>query len=553
MIRQVVLVGLSGSGKSTVGTEVAALLGWPLIDTDAEITRETGRAIPDLFRECGEPGFREIERGVVHRALARDRVVVSTGGGAVLDPGVWDTSLLGSSESLVVWLDADPDELARRLIAHAEREGAAAARPLLEGDDLPGRLSAMRRERAGAYSQADVVLPADSRSVEAIASDIAELVRLGSGQASEIELRVEGAGSTIRIGAGVRHELPEVIAAHWPRAQAVWVMVDSGLAPHVEPYLEQLKESAPVPVHVQQVPAGESSKSLAGASALYDWMLHGGVTRSDVVVALGGGVVGDLAGFVAATVLRGIGTVQIPTTLLSMVDSSVGGKTGINHSRGKNLIGAFSQPSVVLIDPEFLDSLPEREFRSGWGEIVKHAVIQPSTPGGEDGVLLSVLERNVAALLRRSLPLLPWVIRQNVSLKAAVVEADERESGIRAYLNFGHTIGHAVEASSYALLHGEAVSVGMCGALAVARELGEMEPHGAARIHALIEAFGLPTWAKSDPELVTRLMVSDKKKASGAQTWVVPRTGGGVFLSSQVPIEVVERAVLEVTRPPAIP
>jgi 3-dehydroquinate synthetase len=173
-------------------------------------------------------------------------------------------------------------------------------------------------------------------------------------------------------------------------------------------------------------------------------------------------------------VLRGVGLVQVPTTLLSAVDSSVGGKTGINHSAGKNLIGAFLQPPLVIIDPDLLRTAPPRELRSGWGEVIKHAFIQRSTPGGERNDLLTFLERNAANLMALAEPAISYAIWRNVALKAAVVQEDEREVGIRAYLNFGHTLGHAIEAADYHLLHGEAIAVGMCAAAALGAGMGHV-------------------------------------------------------------------------------
>ena len=198
-------------------------------------------------------------------------------------------------------------------------------------------------------------------------------------------------------------------------------------------------------------------------------------------------------GFVAATVLRGIGLVQVPTSLLAAVDSSVGGKTGINHAAGKNLIGAFFQPPLVLVDTALLRTMPARELRSGWAEIVKHAVIQRSTPGGERGDLPTVLERNAARLLALEEPALSYVVWRNIALKAAVVAADERETGIRAFLNFGHTLGHAIEAADYQLLHGEAVALGMRAAAELGVRCGTCEAADAERIGRLIDLFDLPS------------------------------------------------------------
>ncbi|HWK80084.1 MAG TPA: 3-dehydroquinate synthase family protein, partial [Thermomicrobiales bacterium] len=264
---------------------------------------------------------------------------------------------------------------------------------------------------------------------------------------------------------------------------------------------------------------------------------------------VGGGVVGDLAGFVAATVLRGIGLVQMPTTLLSMVDSSVGGKTGINHPTGKNLIGAFYQPRQVLVDTDLLATLPDREYRSGFGEIVKHGVIEGSTPGGEDGVLLGILERNADALLARQTPVLPWVVRRNIAIKAAVVEADEREANLRAILNFGHTMGHGIEAAGYRMLHGEAISVGMAAALRLSQAVQDADPATVERVETLITRYGLPRTAEVDAERVRTLMAQDKKKSSGKQLWVLLNGANRVEIVRDVPEAAIDAALRSVVDP----
>ncbi len=547
MIRHVVLVGLSGSGKSSVAQWVSELLGWDLFDNDAEIERRTGRTIPELFRDDGEPRFREIESTVLRDALSRERVVIATGGGAVVSPEAWADDLLGSPESLVVWLDALPETLVGRLIEQAAREGSKADRPLLVSGDALEKLTTMRAQRASWYARADVAFDVSNRPCEDISRDVAELARLGRGEESLVTLRVDHAGSAIHVGMGARHRIADLIGVRWPRAQQIWIAVDGNLAAYVQPVIEAIRAQSPARVNVMPVTPGEGSKSLKGVSKLYDWMLGGGVERGDVMVAVGGGMVGDLAGYAAATVLRGIGLVQVPTTLLSMVDSSVGGKTGINHAAGKNLIGAFYQPPEVVIDPELLATLPVRERRSGWAEIIKHGVIEASTPGGTPPVLFDVLERNAMALSTMASPITPWVIRRNVSLKAAVVEADEREAGIRASLNFGHTIGHGIEAAGYSLLHGEAVAVGMAAALAIARELELIDAAFERRVRDVIGAYGLPLHAEVDPRAVREKMSSDKKKAAGKQRWVLPVQAGGVVLTSEVRAESVTRAIARVT------
>ncbi len=540
------MTGLSGSGKSTTGLAVAGALDWELIDTDAEIERVEGRSIPDIFGNDGEAAFREIEANVLRQALGGDRVVIATGGGAVLDESIWSADLLKHPSTLVIWLDAAATTLASRLLRQAGERGDAGGRPLLQGD-VAGRLRSMRAARQEIYARADVVLDVEGRNTVSIASDIAELARLGSGVASVVDLTVENAVSNITVGAATSMEIGERIGSRWQNAQRIWVMIDGNVRPHIDALFRELRSTTGADVHELSVPPGESSKSLASLGALYDWMLGGGVERGDVAVAIGGGVVGDLAGFAAATVLRGIGLVQVPTTLLSMVDSSVGGKTGINHATGKNLIGAFFQPAEVVVDPDLLGSLPEREWTSGWGEIIKHAVIEPSTPAGQEPVLFNALDRNGPALRSRNPLLTAWLIRRNVSLKASVVAADEREAGPRAILNFGHTIGHGIEAAGYSLLHGEAVAVGVCAALHMGVELEMVTQAEAERVRSLMIAFGLPTSADVDPAIVRAKMAHDKKKTSGKQRWVLPVSSGGVEIVQSVPEVVVDRAIASVT------
>ncbi|MBA3274835.1 MAG: AAA family ATPase, partial [Chloroflexia bacterium] len=307
MIRHVVLVGLSGSGKSSVGRCASRDLGWELFDTDAEIERRTGRSIPDLFRDEGEARFREIEAVVLREVLTKEHVVIATGGGAVAAPEAWTPDLLGSPDSFVVWLDAKPATLVDRLETQAANEGAAANRPLLADGDALEKIAAMRERRQASYARADVTLDVTTRSADDVSRDVAELVRLGRGEESLVTLQVANAASAIHIGNGVRHRVGDLIQQRWPRAQQIWAVVDGNLLPHIEPVVESIQSQSAARANVLAVPPGEGSKSLDGVSRLYDWMLNGGVERGDVVVALGGGMVGDLAGYAAATVLRGVG------------------------------------------------------------------------------------------------------------------------------------------------------------------------------------------------------------------------------------------------------
>lgn len=292
-------------------------------------------------------------------------------------------------------------------------------------------------------------------------------------------------------------------------------------------------------VAITAVTPGESSKSLDVVSKLYDWLLDGHCERTSVIIALGGGVVGDLAGFVAATYLRGVPFIQAPTSLLAMVDASIGGKVAVDHPRGKNLIGAFYPPRLVVQDTSLLASLPPRSLREGFAEVIKHGFIM-------DPPMLDILERDADRLLAVDPELITGIVARNAALKAAVVSADEHESGRRAILNYGHTIGHAIEAvSGYGdILHGEAISAGMMAAAAIGQRMGITPPAIAERQHALFQRYGLPLQhADLDATAVIAATAHDKKVSAGRVRWVLLEGEGRPVLRDDVPPDVVRQAV----------
>ncbi|MFQ3663194.1 MAG: 3-dehydroquinate synthase [Chloroflexaceae bacterium] len=370
--------------------------------------------------------------------------------------------------------------------------------------------------------------------------------------ASELTVTTASGAYPVIVAAGALARLPERLTALGQRG-TLWLVSDAAVASTFGASLAARLSQAGYQVQRYTVPSGEASKSQEQLWRLYDWMIGNGVERRDTVLALGGGVVGDLAGYAAATVLRGIAVVQLPTTLLAMVDAAVGGKTGINHPLGKNLIGAFHQPRLVLADTDTLATLPRRELCAGWAEVIKHGVIreaglfsdleQLAAERGWTDAGFSGWNAEDAPLTDR----LTTLIRCAVAVKVAVVNRDEREQGERITLNYGHTIGHAVEAlvGEWALLHGEAVAIGMHAEARIAAAMGLCDPALIERQRRLLAAYGLSVTLPSnlDPEAVLTLALRDKKVRAGRIRWVLPTAIGSVTVRDDVP-ETTVRAVL---------
>jgi 3-dehydroquinate synthase len=311
----------------------------------------------------------------------------------------------------------------------------------------------------------------------------------------------------------------------------------------LQPTLHESLENAGFTTSLASIPGGEENKTVENASRLYDLLLHGAlVERSTPILALGGGVIGDVVGFVAATILRGVPLVQIPTTLLAMVDASVGGKTGVNHSAGKNLIGAFHQPIAVLIDPTVLLTLPPRELRSGLAECIKHDIIR-------DANHFADLEMKINRALKLDMEYLTDLIAHNVAIKAKVVESDPFEKAERAHLNFGHTFGHAIEnVSNYSYAHGECVALGMVAASRLAAALKMLEQNSLDRIVAVIQTAGLPTTGlQLNLDDVMKAMLFDKKVKSGKVCFILPDRIGHVLIRDDVPENMVRNALQSLT------
>jgi shikimate kinase/3-dehydroquinate synthase len=559
--RRIVLTGFSGAGKSLVAPIVARRLAWEVIDTDTLVERGAGKSILDIFRDDGEERFRQLEAEALLAACSREEVVVSSGGGAILRA---ENRRAMADGALVVCLESRPETILRRLEDRAEE--APLDRPLLATADPLARIRELKAARQQLYALCDWAVHTDALSPEEAAEEVVRAWEsLGKAIAADPTRLDAIAAGGLAVPATTLHAVPDGAACVVRTATAacpVFVewdglsslgrrMREAGLT--AQAYLisdedvfalhgaaaESAIAGADIPVATYTVPPGEASKSPETAAAIYDWLIERRAERGHCIVALGGGVVTDLAGYVAATFLRGLPLVQAPTSLLAMVDAAVGGKVAVNHPRAKNAIGAFYQPRFVLADVATLKTLPPREL-TGWAEALKHALIL-------DADLLSFFEEKAEAVLALAPEPTTEAIRRSVAIKAAVVSEDEREeTGRRTLLNYGHTVGHAIEAATgYGRYrHGEADAIGMTAAAAISRAMGLLSEAEEERQRALLERFGLPARAEGvDRDAVLAAMALDKKVRGGAVRWVLLEGLGRAVVRDDVPREAVEAAL----------
>ncbi len=523
--RSVVLVGLMGAGKTTVGRRLAARLGIPFRDADAEVERAAGITIAELFARYGEAEFRRGEQGVIRRLLSGPPIVLATGGGAFMDEA---TRATVRRQAVSLWLRCPLDVLERRVSGRQHR-------PLLREGRPRDILSALMTRRHPIYAEADLVVDCSENSVDHTTDQALDaLLRHVPPQRLPVALSHDR--YEVVIGTELVRRAGALLSPVLPQKRAV-VVTDETVAPlHLPALLAALAETS-IEAAPIVVPPGEASKSLAGYGRLAEAMLALGVERRTAVIALGGGVVGDLAGFAAATVLRGMPLVQVPTTLLAQVDSSVGGKTGINAAVGKNLIGAFHQPVAVLADTDMLRTLPLRELRAGYAEIVKAGLIG-------DPALFEWCESNGAALLAGDAVVQAEAVRRACAFKAAVVGEDEREqmTNGRALLNLGHTFGHALEAEmgyDNSLLHGEAVGIGLRLAFRLSVRLGLCPAADAERVTLHLQRMGMKARIGDcgrpvAADALVAHMRRDKKMRDGRLAFVLVRGIGQAFTSTEV-------------------
>jgi len=530
--RTIVLVGLMGAGKTSIGRRLAARLGLPFRDADQEIELAAGCTIPEIFARFGESAFRDGERRVIRRLLAADPMVLAYGGGAFMDAQTREAT---RAEAVSVWLRCSLPTLVRRV---ASRDN----RPLLAGRDREETLRELMALRYPVYAEADVIVDCGDEHPDVTTNQVFESL-LAYQPPRRLHVSLSSTSYDVVIGDGLLARAGALLAPRLPQKRAVIVTDQTVAGLHLDTLTKGLAETG-ITASAIVVKGGEASKNLEVYGDVVDQMLEARVERRTAVIALGGGVVGDLAGFAAATTLRGLPFVQIPTTLLSQVDSSVGGKTGVNTRRGKNLVGAFYQPRMVLADTGALATLPPRELKAGYAEIAKAGLIG-------DAAFFAWCERHGAAVVAGDRDAQAEAIKRACAFKAAVVGDDEREekpNDGRALLNLGHTFGHALEAEygyDGGLLHGEGVAVGLGLAFKLSARLGHCAPADAERVIAHVSAVGLP----ADLSMVNRRfsaatlighMRRDKKMRDGALHFVLARGIGQAFTSADVPPEVVE-------------
>jgi shikimate kinase / 3-dehydroquinate synthase len=511
------LYGPPGSGKSTLGHRLAEALDLPFFDLDLEIQAEAGVSISAIFEERGEAGFRSIESECLTALLGGRRGLIALGGGTLLDE---NNRRRVEAAGPVLCLQASAEMLLSRL------QDQAGTRPLLgDAGEMLEKLQALLEKRSDHYNSFPTRLDM---------STLSDGEALQRAQGALGAMRISGMGNAydVRVQPGGLDRLGEMLAARGLKGP-VTIACDGNISDLYAERAAAALGASGYAVSVTAVPPGEANKTMSTVGSLWEAFLSAGVERSSTVVALGGGVTGDLAGFAAATYLRGVRWVAVPSTLLAMVDAALGGKTGADLPQGKNLVGAFHPPALVLCDPELLDSLPEVELRNGLAEVVKHGILA-------DPDLFELCGRGWDALRSGG-----WseLVRQAMAVKVGYIQADPYEQGVRAALNLGHTVGHAIElVSGYAVRHGEAVAIGMVVEARLAEGMGMAEQGLSERIAAVLAGLGLPTRIPDgiDRARLGLAMQRDKKKAGGKVFFALPQAIGAVHTGVAIDVDEID-------------
>ena len=545
--KNIALIGFSATGKTVVAQKIAELLNWTFIDTDDEIVKLSGKAIPEIFKQDGEDKFRRLESQVLKQACRQEHAVIATGGGAIIDP---KNQHLLLRTSVVVCLEARQEIAYQRLLHDTLYSKNPVVRPLLAGDNPLERIKQLKAKRQLYYAMADWTVHTDNLTVDEVGREVIrgwQLTNQGKRSAeADLACRVQTptANYPVFVGWGILDKLAVRMKTVGLSGTAN-VISDEAVFQIYGSKVKKILEKSGFAANSFVVSPGETSKNISQAVRIYDYLIKRRTERNDFIVALGGGMIGDLAGFVAATFLRGVSWLQVPTSLIAMTDASIGGKVAVDHPKGKNLIGAFYHPRLVLADVKTLTTLPARELTSGWAEVIKHGLIL-------DAGLLKLLEDNVTDLVKLKPDITSKVIARSATIKCRVVSEDEKETGIRTVLNYGHTVAHGLEAATdYGrFLHGEAVAIGMMAAARLSHRLKLLSKKIVDRQRIILQRFGLPIDCSGvSVDDVLAAMEMDKKVRGKAIRWVLLEDIGQVIIRSNVPEKDVLTVLREVIRP----
>jgi shikimate kinase / 3-dehydroquinate synthase len=521
---KIILTGIMGTGKTTVGKLLANHLNYSFIDTDELIESKYGRSIADIFSEYGEEAFREMERKVVREIGDLEAVVISTGGRLMLDPE--NVNVL-SRNSRVFCLVATPDEIITRV-----SKDVSHVRPLLSVPNPKERIVELLQDRNEKYRRFPQI-STDEKEPMDIASGLVEFLNtnpksivVGNPQKSYEYIVGAGLLPFIRQLTGIEGE---IVVITDDVVKALYGPSCASLGPIID------------------IPSGRQYKSFATVQHVYDRLLDHGFDRTGTIVSLGGSVVGDIAGYVAATYMRGVDLIQCPTSLMSMVDTSVGGKTSIDLPQGKNIIGVYKQPVKILADVATLQTLPQLDFASGMAEVIKHGLVVESDllDQIEQGHWVKNWDRSPSYIGE-----LQRLVAQAIQVKINIVQADPFEQGLRSVLNLGHTFAYAIEhESNNAYRHGEAVSMGLVAAANLSARLGYCDASVQTRLEAILKRVNLPTYipAHLEANALLKAMQRDKKKQAGHLRFVLISRVGHAFVSDGVPPEAILETISAVS------
>ena len=548
-MNNIFLVGFSGTGKSEIGPIVSNILSYKFIDLDTEIVKYFNKSIDKIFSEDSEEVFRMKESELLKYYGSSSQFVIATGGGVITSN---DNYELMKSRGFIVCLEATPQTIFNRLTSENSKDEI---RPMLKDNLSIDSIMNIKNKRQQYYAKSDWTIHTDNltpyQSAEEVSKIYNTFVNLDASKFIQKDMKANLAGMVtysngacpIYSGWDIYADIPKIFSQLDIQGN-LFLISDRNVYSLYGEEVEKFIASTGKKVFSYELEPGEQNKTFDSISNVYSWLAESKAQRRDTIVALGGGVVGDMAGFVAATYNRGLGFIQIPTSLAAMVDASVGGKTAVDLPEGKNLVGAFYQPKVVIADVSTLKSLPHRETMEGWAEAIKHGLIL-------DKQLFEVFENRYQELLDLEPNLTTDVVKRSIQIKAEVVSQDEKETrGIRTLLNYGHTIGHGLEAATgyHQLLHGEAVSIGMMGAAMIGNRMGITNSSILERQLSILKKFDLPiSFNNINIESIKSAMSLDKKAVGSSINWVLLSEIGHAEVNSNVDNSVVDNVLEELS------